>query len=268
IQECSSGGGHMKKAPFCFGLILLLLYAVPFCAVAHADVEEAARLFDEGNASYREGNFDDARTAYEAVLSMGFESAALYQNLGNAYFRLDRLGQAMLNYQRAARLRPANPEIRHNIRLVQTRSRDRFSQVPTPVLARWWNGFIDGFGMRTLFWIGAISWLAGTILAGYRLWTSASGPWSRRVITLLCATGLFLLAGALATSAVRSNIAAGVVVSDRVEVRDEPEGGSRSAVVVHEALVIDILKVEEGWAEIRLPNGITGYVPEEAVAAV
>lgn len=247
---------------------LFLLLAVSLCAVAYANVEEAARLFDEGNASYREGNFEEARTAYEAALGLGFESAALYQNLGNAYFRLDRLGQAMVNYQRAAGLRPANPEIKHNIRLVQTRSRDRFSQVPTPVLTQWWNGFIDGFGMRSLFWIGTVTWLIGTILAGYRLWTAAPEAWSRRVVAILCGLGLFLLASTLVTSAVRSNIAAGVIISDRVEVRSEPDDGSRSSVVVHEALVIDILKSQGGWAEIRLPNGVTGYVPEETVAVV
>lgn len=248
--------------------ILLLLFAVTWCAGAYADGEEAVRLFDEGNASYRDGNFEEARTAYEAALSLGFESAALYQNLGNAYFRLDRLGQAMVNYQRAARLRPANPEIKHNIRLVQTRSRDRFSQVPTPVLTQWWNGFIDGVGLRPLFWMGVVAWLMGTFIAGYRLWTAGYEAWSRRVVTVLCGLGLFLLASTLATSAVRSNIADGVVIADRVEVRAEPDDGSRTTVVVHEALVIDILWTDEGWAEIRLPNGVTGYVLEETVAVV
>lgn len=248
--------------------LLVLLFAVSCCAGAYASGEEAARLFDEGNAAYREGNFEQARTAYEAALNLGFESAALYQNLGNAYFRLDLLGQAMVNYQRASRLKPANPEIKHNIRLVQTRSRDRFSQVPTPVLTQWWNGFIDGVGLRSLFWIGVVAWLAGTLLAGYRLWTAAADAWTRRIVGLLCGLGLFLLASTIVTSAVRSNIADGVVISDRVEVRAEPDDGSRATVVIHEALLIHILRLEKGWAEIRLPNGVTGYVPEDTVAIV
>ncbi len=247
---------------------IVYLFLFFSCLSAQAKTEEAARLFDEGNASYREGSFEEARTAYEAALDLGFESAALYQNLGNAYFRLDRLGHAMVNYQRAARLRPGHPEITHNIRLVQTRSRDRFSQVPTPVLKKWWNGFIDGAGMRLLFWVGAVAWLLGTTLAGYRLWAGTSDAWSRRAVSLLCISGLFLLVSTVATSAVRSTIAAGVVISDRVEVRDEPSSGTRSTVVMHEGIVIDILNRQDGWAEVRLPNGVTGYVRAETVVAI
>ncbi|MDX1429943.1 MAG: tetratricopeptide repeat protein, partial [Rhodothermales bacterium] len=114
-----------RQALFLTTLCLLTISAT-------GKTEEAARLFDEGNSHYRNGDFEAARTFYENARKSGFESAALYHNLGNAYFRLDKLGMAMVSYQRAARLQPGDEAIEHNIRIVQTRSRDRFSQVPKP----------------------------------------------------------------------------------------------------------------------------------------
>ena len=246
-------------------IITVLVLAVP---VTRAQVDEAARLFDAGNLHYRGGEFEDARIAYEQALELGYESGALYYNLGNAYFRLDRLGLAMLYYQRASRSLPGDDEIEHNVRQVKSRSRDRFSQVPEPVFSKWWNTSIDRIGIRTLFWFGAFFWIAGIALVGHGLWMGAFGAWHKRAATLLAAAGFVLIAGILATSAARSTNARGVVISDRAELREEPSNGSRSDVAVHEALVVDVLGRSGGWTRIRLPNGVTGFVRSESVQIV
>ena len=54
------------------------------------------------------------RDRYEQALEVGGASGAVLFNLGNAYFKQSRLGPALLNYERARRLLPRDPDIAAN----------------------------------------------------------------------------------------------------------------------------------------------------------
>ena len=55
---------------------------------------------------------------YEQVSKNGYESPALYYNLGNCYFKLHNLPAAILSYERARRLAPRDEDIAYNLRLL------------------------------------------------------------------------------------------------------------------------------------------------------
>ncbi len=73
------------------------------------------RLWDLANTAYVNGDYAGAIAIYESILDRGLASARLYYNLGNAYFKEDRTGKAILFYRRALRLRPGNEDVRHNL---------------------------------------------------------------------------------------------------------------------------------------------------------
>lgn len=246
------------------GLVLCIL--APSHVMAQSD--EAARLFDEGNMLFREGNFEEARMRYESVLDHGYESGALYYNLGSAYYRLDRLGMAMLNYLRAARLLPDDPEIAHSIEIVRARTRDRFSEVPTPVWTRWWNSVTQVVGLSLLLWLGILSWLAGFGLVAYRLWSRDGNSRMWRAAVTLIVIGFALGAASFATSYVRALSPQAVVVAERAALREGPADTDRTVLSVHEGLVVHLLGSVEGWVHLRLPNGVTGYVHANEVSAI
>ncbi len=248
--------------------IALAAGAILMTGVVNGQVDEATRLLDEGNQHFRNGDFDRARFAFEEALSHGVESGAAYYNLGNAYFRLDRLGKAMLNYQRAARIFPGDVALEHNLDLVRSRARDRLSVLPQPVWSKWWNGFVQNVGLGRLFWIGMAAWLAGLGLFGWRLYSESLTTGVRRLVSVLVLLGLLGGAGAVATSVARSDELSAVVTSGRTDVLEAPSNGSRILIVVHEALVVDVLSELDRWAHVRLPNGITGYVEKETIEVI
>jgi len=47
----------------------------------------------------QEEKFDEAVKLYNQIIDNGYEGAELYYNLGNAYFRLGKLGYAILYYE-------------------------------------------------------------------------------------------------------------------------------------------------------------------------
>ena len=68
---------------------------------------DAQQLFQNANQAYQAGNFPLAVEQYETILRGGkLFSKELYYNVGNGYFRMNQIGRAILNYERAARLAP------------------------------------------------------------------------------------------------------------------------------------------------------------------
>src|SRR6266705_1854852 len=81
------------------------LFAFLFCvtltssALAQSDAD-----FANANQDYAQGNFKEAISGYETLVRSGQWSANLFYDLGNAYFRTDDFGHAILNYERALAL--------------------------------------------------------------------------------------------------------------------------------------------------------------------
>jgi len=103
--------------------------------------------------AYRSGNFKLSIEQYENTISQysqeGRESADLYYNLGNSYFRDNQIGKAILNYERALLLDPGDGDIRHNLRFARTRIEDRIDVAGNLFLANWFNSIRDLFNSNT-----------------------------------------------------------------------------------------------------------------------
>ena len=92
-------------------VIWLLGLAVPRWRLRVDDFKAANQLYDAGK-------FAEAAAAYEKIEP---KTAHVYYNLGNAWFRQGKLGLAVLNYERARRLAPRDPDILANLKFAQQR---------------------------------------------------------------------------------------------------------------------------------------------------
>jgi len=80
----------------------------------------AGQSFAQGNTLYAEGDYRAAASAYEALLKTGFQSRAVYYNLGNAYLQLDDPGRAVLCYRRALLIAPRDADTLHNLNYAES----------------------------------------------------------------------------------------------------------------------------------------------------
>ena len=74
------------------------------------------QAFLEGGRAYDEGRLKDAMAAYTQLVEQGYDSPALFFNLGNACFKSGKAGQAVLNYRRARYAAPRDPDTLANLR--------------------------------------------------------------------------------------------------------------------------------------------------------
>ena len=61
--------------------------------------EGASSLFAEANKAYNEANYSDAVARYKQILAEGQHSAALYYNLGNAFYRLNQVAESIYFFE-------------------------------------------------------------------------------------------------------------------------------------------------------------------------
>jgi len=101
----------------------------------HVLLNEANTLFDQAN-TLSATDPDAAKTLYEkAILRWerivdegGDRNGKLYYNLGNAYFLAGDLGRAILNYRRAERYIPNDPNLHQNLSYVGNQRTDHIDE--------------------------------------------------------------------------------------------------------------------------------------------
>jgi hypothetical protein len=245
---------------------LVLLFAAPSLSVGQST--ETLRLFDEGNLRYEAGEYSKAASAYEAAAATGHRSAALHYNLGNAYYRLDEIGKAILNYERALLLDPDSRAVRHSIDLARTRTMDRISQLPEPIWTTTWRRVVAVVGLSGILWVGMLLYLAGASFVIWRIVSGRKEAWLRRVATVLIGIGVPLVAMSLFASRADKVLPRCVVVDRAVALRLGPDENADVDVEIHEGLVVHTIDSDSSWFRVRLPNGVVGWVKSSSVEPI
>ena len=231
-----------------------------------ARAETPEELFDRGNAAYERGAYEEAAVAYGTVLRYGIRDSRVEYNLGNAYFKMGRLGQSILHYERAHRLAPTDPDIRGNLELARSRCFDRVEPEEVALLVRWLRAVQDRLGpdRHALVFLGLV-W----IVASLATWASARpGGWNAGVgwalAPLLLATTLVGVSWYTTYDRLEGKRLAVVLVS-AVEVLAGPGENNASLFTVHEGLTLQLRAERPEWVQVSLPNGLHGWVPTSSV---
>ncbi|HWP64397.1 MAG TPA: tetratricopeptide repeat protein, partial [Candidatus Limnocylindria bacterium] len=231
-------------------------------AVAPAGGENAKTLFFRGNALYGEERFAEAAAAYEAVRAAGVESAALYFNLGNAYARSGERGRALVNYERARRLAPADPDVAANLSYVRGELPDDGA---LPLWVRLTLPLAGRFATGTLLLLASAAWwmlFAALVVARLLPATARAARWA-----FAAAVAVYVLAGsAAAYRLVRIEWPAWAGVLREAAVRFEPSESGTTHYTAPPGTVVEVLAERNGWKQVaRRGDRLRGWVPLDAI---
>ncbi len=222
--------------------------------------QDANRGFDRANRLYEQGKYSEAAAVYEEILATGKSSATLYYNLGNAWFKAGRLGQAILSYRRAEWLAPRDPDIRANLRFA--RSAVPANAAPAPPL---WERAVTRFTVNewtslsaVLFWcwlglLGVGQWRPALRLSLSRYTLIAGLVW------LGSATGL-----ALAWQDRYSAVTA-VVVTREAILRHGPLDESPSLQTLQDGQELSVVDRKGNWLQITGAARGRGWLRQDQV---
>ena len=117
------------------GVLTLMIFFIASTLSLKAQAP-VSPLFEEGNTAYNNGDFFKAVTLYEQTLLTGKHSASLYFNLGNAYYRLNKVAESIYNYEKAKQLDPENVDFKVNSAFAQNMTIDAIEPLPESQLSQ------------------------------------------------------------------------------------------------------------------------------------
>jgi tetratricopeptide (TPR) repeat protein len=248
------------------------LFAVLFgFGMAFAGAISAAPVdawFDKANALYEQQNYDSAAVYYDKIISAGTNNHAVFFNLGNTYFRLKKIGLAMLFFEKALKLAPNDPDIIANIKYAQASIVDR---IPTPD-----NSFVEAALMRLhhLFSLTTQLWVIFALLLALGIFFCLglfASPNVRLWIVYLSSMVIIILTGFAVSAGIKiyahEKVPYAIVLSSSVEAKNQPNG-NKVLFTVHEGTKFRIRKQVGDWSLVSLPTGVSGWVPTSSCGSI
>ena len=223
--------------------------------------KDALSLFTQAVKAYHGAHYGEAVDLNETLLSQGYVSAAVYYNLGDAYFKSGFLGKALVNYLRAARLTPRDSDLRANLSFAR-------SQVEN--YSPWPNHSI--FMPAQKFWAREeLPWIAfaAFVVAGTFLLVGLYAGLRRKRVVL--GTGLLGVAAIYLMGAVIFQLvdrAGQAVCVERVEARFEPSAQATAYFKIPEGAELKVLREKERWFKVERSDGKAGWVPLKSVERI
>lgn len=237
---------------------LTLLFAVVSMAQTNDD------LFKTANKAYNEGHYQAALDSYQKILDQGQHSAALYFNMGNAYYKLNEIAPSIYYYEKALLLKPNDPEIKNNLAFAQNMTVDAIEQLPKTGFAQLY-GDVLGFLSFDQWAIAAIVFMFLFVLgylAYHFLWHSTK----KRLAFTISMVSLFVSIMAVTFAYLEyqnfKKDRPAIVFADEAEVKAEPNLSSGAAFTLHQGTKVDILDQLDDWRKIRIRDGQTGWIPK------
>jgi len=252
----------MNSKRFACKLWLSLALVLGTAATARA---MPADDFKAANALYDAGKFSEAMAAYERIEP---KTANLLYNLGNACFRAGQVGRAVLNYERARRLAPRDPDILANLKFAEQKL--GVDEVNAPPVA--WQRFLRSVvnshtpGEWSTYELAGV-WLA-VVALGLLLWARAA----RKALLMVAAAALAvtLMAGlALADQVLREGASPRAVALDRrTDARFAPLADATVHFQLTEGTEVAIREDRDQWLLVERADGQQGWVRRAAVERI
>ena len=228
--------------------------------------ELADGLYIEANKALIAENYNDAMVKYESILKDGYESAELYYNLGNAYYRSEQLGKSIWAYANALDIAPRNRDAAHNFSVANAQIVDRIELPKSFVFITFYR--ILKSKMTTYEWILLGSFLIFIKSIYFSVMKFGLVRAKMYKITSTVLVSFIILAHAFAMDSYidkqRKNSA--VVISNNVNAYSGPFYGSSSILFqINEGIKVDISNQQQDWVEIILIDGKKGWIPLESI---
>jgi tetratricopeptide (TPR) repeat protein len=245
-------------------IAILLLFSV---ALGFAQPTE---LLKKANDQYAANKYAEAISIYESILGQGYVSGAVYFNLGNAYYKNGENSRAILNYERAKLLMPNDDDVKFNLELVNQFVVDNIEPLPRPFFVKWGQSMVNSHssnGWAAYSLIAFVLMLAGA--AGYFFFSSTGlkkVAFTVGIVMLVVSFSTYGCAKKQQTLLTRHNTA--IVFAPTVTVKSSPNESGTNLFVLHEGVKVEIKEELNGWANIKLLDGNSGWIKKEVLEKI
>jgi tetratricopeptide (TPR) repeat protein len=249
--------------------VLVLAGWVLLGANSATGTESPETAFDAACREYEQGHWDAAADGFRSLLRYGLSDARLEYNLANAEYKRGHYGEAILHYERARRLAPADPDILANLAITRSKIRDVVEEDDAAGLLRAVRESQDRLGVSVQAGLFvACVWILAAIVAwcGSRPGGFTPG-WGWTLAGVSLATVLVFVSWRSTWSRL-DGTARAVILKPSVEALAGPGLNNAALFTLHEGTAVTIESERESWLQVTLPNGLTGWVVRDAAERI
>jgi tetratricopeptide (TPR) repeat protein len=231
----------------------------------------AQNSFEKGNTLYKNGEYQKAIDVYESIIKNDKQqSAELYFNLGNSYYKLNKVAPSIYNYEKALVLKPNDPETLNNLKFAKKLTIDEIKEVPKVGFAKLIQNFTGIFNYNT--WAKISVGIAFVFLLCFIGYYFSKLTLSKRIYFI----GMFILLVALLLSVAAGmsekdhfdNDRPAIVFAEISEVRSEPQKAGAPIFLLHEGAKVYVKETLLSWKKIELTDGTEGWIDSSTIKEV
>jgi tetratricopeptide (TPR) repeat protein len=250
----------LKLKPY----MLLILAFMATCIFAQDSKNDK---FNQGVSSYSSANYQEALDKWMDLYKTGYRSATLNYNIANAYFKLQNIPAAILFYERAYLLDPADEDINYNLQIARTMIVDRFQEIPELFFVRWYNVISLLISSNAWALLSLLTFLICLVSVSVYIYSTR---YIYKVVGFWFAVSmLFISSSSFALSYRNKELVSdsqkGIIFSPVVSGKSSPDNSGTDLFVLHEGTKVTIEDEVGEWFEIRLSDGNKGWVPSNSL---
>lgn len=223
-----------------------------------------------GNRAYNEGMYDSALLVYSQVDAQKLQSAQLYYNMGNAYFKNNDIPSSILYFEKARKLDPADANIEYNLNVANSMIVDKIQPVPELFYKDWWNFFYHLFNADT--WTVIALALLALVLLMITWFILTRSRTSKKISFYLGLVLLFITVTAFGLASQKYYYSKehkeAIVFTPSITVKSSPTVTAVDLFVIHEGTKVRLLDAVSGWVEIKIPDGSIGWLPVGSIKEI
>ena len=244
----------MKKSLFLLLFLSQNLYSQP-----------AIELFEKANEHYRLGQYDKAIASYQRIEISKFISSELYFNMGNSYYKLNKIAPAIYNYERALLVNPLNQDAQNNLVFARRLTIDAIETIPKTIFQKLDSALFKKLSYDEWSVLAVVFSAIGATL--FFLFYFSHTPSKKRVFfitSMICF--LFLVASSILTVkeyAYSNAVIEAIIFAQQTDIKNAPTSNSEKIFTLHEGTKVQVLDAVQTWKKIKISDGKIGWILAE-----
>ena len=241
----------------------LLLITLLFGWISYSQTTH--ELFSEANNLYKTEEYSKAIDLYLSIEEQGLESGDLYFNLGNSYYKLNKVAPSIYYYEKALKMNPLHKDAKTNLTFAKRMTIDKIDTLPESFLQRISKNIIQKLPYDTWAIIAVIaSFLASILFLVYRY----SYTTRRKLLyfnsTILTVVILILsVIFAFEKFDIDQKNRTAIIFSPKTDIKNAPTSSSDEIFELHEGTKVLILDELDDWKKIKLSDGKIGWLSSQ-----
>ena len=223
-------------------------------------------IFDQSNAFYTDGKYQMAIDGYKDILNSGFESAELYYNLGNAFYKLNNIPESNFFYEKARSISPTDEDILINLSYAQNLRIDKIEKLPITQTQNFKINILNLLSEKG--WSVLLIILAWIACVSFVLYLSVNNSGNKRIFFtqfIILMIGLIVVFTINYEKKKLNNEKFAIIYDKEIEVWSEPNKISELKFLLHEGTKVKQVDTIQDWVNIQLENGTLGWIQSSSI---